>query len=217
MPHSKPSWVWVWHSLSHIHRLWILHSFYPGQKKLRQPRARGAGAWSLEHARAYVWLACLSQFFLATLVVLQEYSQKQSDMLQHDHGLGGLRCYHPWLSCWLATSIAGSNSTVCLFFLSDFFCLRFHPERTLLLVLNKGGQRLRRKVTNRWWRWALKRLAVTVFLRSIKSSSMQCLCAFLEKSRLVRSRIHHFASLLSWPGITGPGSILLCIFFYFFR
>ena len=35
----------------------------PWPKKLKQPRARGTGAWSVEHARAYVWLACLFQFF----------------------------------------------------------------------------------------------------------------------------------------------------------
>ena len=34
----------------------------PWPKKLRQRHARGAGAWSVEHARAYVWLACLSLF-----------------------------------------------------------------------------------------------------------------------------------------------------------
>ena len=45
--------------------LCIVHNAYilPWPKKLRQLRARGTGAWSLEHARAYVWLACLSQFF----------------------------------------------------------------------------------------------------------------------------------------------------------
>ena len=35
----------------------------PWPKKLKQPRARGTGAWSVEHAHAYVWLACLFQFF----------------------------------------------------------------------------------------------------------------------------------------------------------
>ena len=35
----------------------------PWPKKLRQPRACGTGSWSVEHARAYVWLVCLSQFF----------------------------------------------------------------------------------------------------------------------------------------------------------
>ena len=35
----------------------------PWPKKLKQPRARGTGAWSVEHAHAYVWLVCLFQFF----------------------------------------------------------------------------------------------------------------------------------------------------------
>ena len=43
----------------------------PWPKKLRQPHARGTGAWSVEHARAYVWLAWMSKFFLARVVQLK--------------------------------------------------------------------------------------------------------------------------------------------------
>ena len=46
----------------------VLHD--PGQKKLRQPRAAGAQACALSSMHApIVWLAWLSQFFLARVIV----------------------------------------------------------------------------------------------------------------------------------------------------
>ena len=42
----------------------------PWPKKSRQPRARGAGMWSLEHARVCVWLACCLNFFGQGSIIL---------------------------------------------------------------------------------------------------------------------------------------------------
>ena len=44
-------------------------SYYPGQKKLGQPRASGAGAWSVEHARACCLTCVAVSIFFARVVL----------------------------------------------------------------------------------------------------------------------------------------------------
>ena len=88
----------------------------PWPKKLRQLRARGTGAWSLEHARAYVWLACLSQCFLAGVVQLSNYHACNFQFKTY-FGSGVYFGFH--LSAWLQ----GFLQRVFFFFYSFVYSL----------------------------------------------------------------------------------------------
>ena len=71
-------------------------------KKLRQPHARGTGARSVEHARAYVWLACLSQFYGQGSRYFSSWHHQNSCGCHCSHPC--VRCCTCWLHCFRCVS-----------------------------------------------------------------------------------------------------------------